>query len=835
MGYRLQRLEVAGFRGINRQLSVALNAGLTVVLGRNGSGKSSLLQAVEWGLFGALQLGGVSEGRREDAIVNSFVTESRANVRIVLSDGTATVTVVRERRLGRSTTARSDLTVSAGGETWRDEQAATELRHRLGLTAGSFYTAVYLRQDAIGAAVGGTEEERAATIDRLLGMSYLRDLVEGVHQATVQREATRLERQIEQEEAAGLTTAINVRRLLAEREEQLRQRGVAPAQLSMAAVVQRLDGATATLSGAAGLLQVEEPTWPAAPAERLAAAQARLRTFRQHRAAALGELHRVHATVLERTERLRSLLEMATPISLADGARRRTVEAEIATLDRRIAALRAETDDLAGLAAEERAATAALGEAETRLSALSAEHGGAERVSAELVAVQADLARVTAEGRHKRLHAQLLNDAVEVLTAAPRTTCPVCGQSADQPALLRRLRTALQSDRDAHALEGLREQYRQLDERRRRLKDAQDAIARARTEIERQHAALVGVRQRATPAMEASPAEREATLQARLEQRRQALAEATQWQAALAAQQRALAAEASQERPQAAARALDGALIEAAKLTGTPTALDPASIDDLAVLLERAGDIGMALADRLAAVERTGADLDGVEADLRQVEAGLAYLDLQGSVERLEVAQPGVTERLQRLRSAHAEVAALAGGLERIRGAALAERQALLERSLAALLPLLNDYYRRLGGHPAFTSLSIQAEQVRGNPLYRLLASDASEEHTGFLPTRFSRTQRHVAALATFLALARRLPHNLDLLLLDDPAQSMDLDHQQALAALLTEEAHRRQVVVATEDDRFAAVLVETAGKSNGQVIELGAWSAAGTTVRSAG
>jgi hypothetical protein len=114
-----------------------------------------------------------------------------------------------------------------------------------------------------------------------------------------------------------------------------------------------------------------------------------------------------------------------------------------------------------------------------------------------------------------------------------------------------------------------------------------------------------------------------------------------------------------------------------------------------------------------------------------------------------------------------------------------------------------------------------------GKYLYWLAARDSNEEHVTYIPTRFSNTQMNVTALAIFFAMARRLPHELGVLILDDPTQSMDTAHKEALAALLAEESENQQILVASEDKESRSMLMRGQGEKL-TVLELATWSEEG-------
>ena len=124
MPYVIDEVSIEGFRGINKKLKLKMHEAVCLLYGRNGTGKTSVLQAIEWCLTGKLPYLEGREFRYEDAIVNMFSPEKTAVVSIVLKDGNGkALTVTRRRKMAKSTTrGKSYLQVETDEELLKDEK-----------------------------------------------------------------------------------------------------------------------------------------------------------------------------------------------------------------------------------------------------------------------------------------------------------------------------------------------------------------------------------------------------------------------------------------------------------------------------------------------------------------------------------------------------------------------------------------------------------------------------------------------------------------------------------------------------------------------------------------
>ena len=66
-GFRIQTVAIEGFKGFTARQVIDFEGRHVFLLGKNGNGKSSIVEAVRWGLFG-------STGRRNEIVANRDYT-----------------------------------------------------------------------------------------------------------------------------------------------------------------------------------------------------------------------------------------------------------------------------------------------------------------------------------------------------------------------------------------------------------------------------------------------------------------------------------------------------------------------------------------------------------------------------------------------------------------------------------------------------------------------------------------------------------------------------------------------------------------------------------------
>lgn len=112
--FRIQSITIEGFRGFTRPQAVMLDMRHAFIFGQNGCGKSSIIEAIRWCLFG-------SPPEKEIEVRNTFYSAAECNVSMVLIGENSELHLRRELRPGAS---RSRQTI-------KDDSGATRAAHEV--------------------------------------------------------------------------------------------------------------------------------------------------------------------------------------------------------------------------------------------------------------------------------------------------------------------------------------------------------------------------------------------------------------------------------------------------------------------------------------------------------------------------------------------------------------------------------------------------------------------------------------------------------------------------------------------------------------------------------
>ena len=208
---RFERLRLRNFKPY-ADADLDLREGVTVIHGLNGSGKSSLLEACFFALYGARALDDTL-----DEVVTTGADEAEVSLRFVHGGDTYGIT----RELRRSGDRVSTTTCTLDGPDVAIDGARdvrTFVTERLRMDAEAFVNCAYVRQGEVNKLINATPTQRQATIDDLLQLGKLEEYREragnarlGVEDVLNRKRELLSDREsrIEAKEEAGLHARLN--------------------------------------------------------------------------------------------------------------------------------------------------------------------------------------------------------------------------------------------------------------------------------------------------------------------------------------------------------------------------------------------------------------------------------------------------------------------------------------------------------------------------------------------------------------------------------------------------------------------------------------------------
>ena len=165
----LDRLEVRNFKRFSHA-EIRFKDGITGILGNNGTGKSSLVQAIFFALYG-VQATGIAA----DYIVSSFASpKEKCEVRLDFRIGGDTYTVLRTFKKGKTVT--HDATFHKNGKLMATgvSQVETEVKRTLGMGPVDFKNTIYAGQKDLLTLLENTPGKRKEWFLRALGIDFLK-------------------------------------------------------------------------------------------------------------------------------------------------------------------------------------------------------------------------------------------------------------------------------------------------------------------------------------------------------------------------------------------------------------------------------------------------------------------------------------------------------------------------------------------------------------------------------------------------------------------------------------------------------------------------------------
>src|SRR2546430_745431 len=152
---KLQRLRLVNFRQ-HADTEIVFGDGVTGIIGPNGSGKTSLLEAIAWAIYGNPAARG-----DKDSIRNQRA-KARAPVRVELEFGLGSHSFRVERGLNNAELYQDGVIVANSLK-----EVTARLQRVLGMTHGEFFNTYFTGQKELAVLADASRPERAAFLSRV--------------------------------------------------------------------------------------------------------------------------------------------------------------------------------------------------------------------------------------------------------------------------------------------------------------------------------------------------------------------------------------------------------------------------------------------------------------------------------------------------------------------------------------------------------------------------------------------------------------------------------------------------------------------------------------------
>ncbi|GAB6943931.1 AAA family ATPase [Vulcanisaeta sp. JCM 14467] len=169
MRVRINELVIRDFRGFRGEHRMVFSDGINIIHGPVGAGKTSIVQAIEYALYGT-QLEVKERVSKLADLINEDANASL--VRLILTDG---IEITRElRRAGE--TARESPSALINGTRYKGDDVNPKVIEALGVDDDDFERFVLVTHRTLEALVYGSVSRRSIFIDKLFGLEILDNL-----------------------------------------------------------------------------------------------------------------------------------------------------------------------------------------------------------------------------------------------------------------------------------------------------------------------------------------------------------------------------------------------------------------------------------------------------------------------------------------------------------------------------------------------------------------------------------------------------------------------------------------------------------------------------------
>ncbi len=202
----IKSIAIKNFKS-HRDTRIEFNTGISIIMGDNGAGKSSILEAVSFALFKQ------HSGKKIEQLIRidrqNPDGQNKMSVELEFTTNGRTYRVLRER--GKSTSkAKIEIKEGEGFQPLSngDKQVTEDVQTLLEMDGNLFLNAVYVRQGEIANLVNKTPSEKKQVIGKLLGIESLEKAWKNMLPLMNQYEMQKIKLDGKLEDLDGLTNEI---------------------------------------------------------------------------------------------------------------------------------------------------------------------------------------------------------------------------------------------------------------------------------------------------------------------------------------------------------------------------------------------------------------------------------------------------------------------------------------------------------------------------------------------------------------------------------------------------------------------------------------------------
>jgi len=784
-----------------------------LLVGPNGLGKTSIIQAVEWCLTGGLQYFSGGDFAREDALVNLFNRDKKSSVEIALVDDNNRKTVIRRsKKMGKSTgRGGSTVEVETHGKSYTSDEGESMIIESLFESIEEPAALFHLHQDSLRQILLADPKDRSRAIDKILGTFEVRDLVDAMD---IERKLTLVQKKLEIEkqslERDKVQIAVAAREKLSKQKRELEEQGWKD-RLDLPCVMAELKSSIRQLETVGQelghefevrSLDTERESDISKTQEFISKLRSETQKLDRSRIGSVSAIREKRISISSVLDQYNSAEKAIAQL----GAQRiEDVDQQKKDLARELSSTAEELAQIEKMRKllEEPAKTARRIDTRLRqllepLSELKSRIGDETAQTSTLRTLKFDLESLQVEVNRFSKERQLTTIALEFVQATRPKACPVCMQGIDVDEVIEKLRArsvdelSKQVEKSMAEFARKSEAYRKFESDVRSFKQLSSESSESDSAIQRllvQVESIMHQRPKSTDDLAdlLETLDRKAFTLSRDKAKLEGGIQASNERTAILEQSRIMQAE---------------AVAKLQKLVGTQGRGE----ELLAIAAKELG--------RLQVSETKLSDskeIDRISEALDSITRVVNYLSEMAELKKIEEEIPRITLVAEDIQKRVDKLTSLKASLDSIREILRAYLEESVGELLGSLEDTINNYYSTICGHPYFVKIKLEPDAKK--PLiYNVRGVTEDETLSTYIPTRFSSAQMNVVGISLFLAHAEKMLTQLATLIMDDPTQSFDESHKRDLVKVIKELSESRQILIATQDESFSEAIRDSCG-----------------------